>query len=297
MSGELGTLIQLLLRSLETGSVYALAALGIIIVFRTSLITQFAQGSMGMFNTFLVTTLVVSFAVPLWAAMLCGAVSAVICGFLVDFFIIRRAKRVTPVGRQIITLGLIMIFLGLAPMVFGVDPLLLPRFITGGDFRIPGLGASISHNAVLNISIGLVLMGTLFYILQKTKLGLAVRVTASNEPTARLMGVPTRTVTLLAWAVAGVLGMLSGVMIAPATTVTVTLMNIVQVNALFACVLGGFQTFYGPVIAAYIIGIGNNLLVYYVSSVWGGQIMYLLILIFLIFRPNGLVGKKYVKKV
>jgi branched-chain amino acid transport system permease protein len=291
----MSTFIQLLLRSLETGSVYALASLGIIIIYRTSLITHFAQGSMGMFNTFVVTTLVISASMPLWAAVLCGAVSAVVTGFLVDFVIIRRAKKVSPVGKQIITLGLIMIFLGVSPMMFGVDPLMLPRFITGGDLSV--LGASISYNAILNICIGLALMGGLFYILQKTKAGLAVRVTASNEPTARLMGVPTRSVTLLSWAAAGILGMLSGVMIAPTTMVTVTLMNSVQVNALFACVLGGFQTFYGPVLGAYIIGIGTNLLVYYVNSVWGNQLMYLLILVFLIFRPNGLIGKKFVKKV
>jgi branched-chain amino acid transport system permease protein len=128
-------------------------------------------------------------------------------------------------------------------------------------------------------------------------MGLAVRTTASNEPVARLMGVPTRQVTLAAWALAGVLGCLSGVMIAPTTTVTTSLMDAVQVNALFGCVLGGFQTFYGPVLGAYVIGVGRNFLVYYVSSIWGEQIMYLLILIFLIFRPNGLIGRKFVKKV
>lgn len=291
----MGTFVQLLLRSLETGSVYALAALGIIIIYRTSLITHFAQGSMGMFNTFVVTYAFTSLSLPLWASVLCGVLSAVITGFLVDFLVVRHTKKVSPVGKQIITLGLIMVFLGLTPMLFGVDPLLLPRFIPAGD--IPILGASISYNAVLNISVGLVLMGGLFFVLQKTKIGLAVRTTASNEPTARLMGVPTRRITLMAWAVAGVLGCLSGVMIAPTTTVTTGLMNAVQVNALFACVLGGFQTFYGPVLGAYIIGIGRNFLVYYGSSVWGEQIMYMLILVFLIFRPNGLVGKKFIKKV
>ncbi len=291
----MSTLLQLFMRSLETGSVYALAALGIIIIYRTSNITHFAQGSMGMFSTFVVTYFFTSFKLPLWAATLCGIAAAIVIGFLVDFLIIRHTKKISPVAKQIITLGLIMVFLGLAPMLFGVDPLQLPKFITSGDFSVGG--ASISYNAVLNIFIGVALMGGLFYVLQRTKMGLAARITASNEPTARLMGVPTRTVTLVAWAVAGVLGCLSGVMIAPTTTVTTTLMNAVQVNALFACVLGGFQTFYGPVLGAYIIGVGRNFLVYYVSSVWGEQIMYLLILLFLIFRPNGLVGKKFIKKV
>jgi branched-chain amino acid transport system permease protein len=295
MSDVISTIFQLLMRSLETGSVYALAALGIIIVYRTSLIMHFAQGSMGMFSAFAVTFLFNIYGVPLWASVIAGVAVAIFMGFCIDFFIIRRARRATAVGKEIITLGLIMIFLGLAPMLFGVEPMLLPKFISSGDVGFGG--ASISYNAILNITLGVVIALALFLILQKTKFGLAVRTTASNEPTARLMGVPTRLVTLVAWAVAGVLGMLAGIMIAPTTTVTTGLMNAVQVNALFACVLGGFQTFYGPVIGAYAIGVASNFLKYYVSSVWGEQILYLFILLFLLFRPNGIIGKTFVKKV
>jgi branched-chain amino acid transport system permease protein len=84
---------------------------------------------------------------------------------------------------------------------------------------------------------------------------------------------------------------------APTTTVTPNLMDSVQLNALIACVLGGFQTFYGPVLGAYIIGIVKNLFVYYISSVWGDQLLYISILIFIVFRPHGLIGKKVIKKV
>jgi branched-chain amino acid transport system permease protein len=144
-------------------------------------------------------------------------------------------------------------------------------------------------------------MSLFFYILQRTKWGLAVRTTASNELTARLMGVPTKTVTMVAWALAGVLGVLSGVMIAPATKVDLNVLDAVQINALIACVLGGFQSFYGPVIGAYIIAIAKNMIVFYGQplglDVWGEQLVLLSILIFIIFRPNGIIGKKIVKKV
>jgi len=289
------TFLQLVLRSLETGSIYALAALGIIIIYRTSNITHFAQGAMGMFNTFVVTYLFTSAKMPLWMAILGGVTTALISGFLVDFIIIRHTKKVAPISKQIITLGLIMIFVGVAPFLFGVDPLNLPAILPNGAVSIGG--ASISYNGIFNISFGLVLMGILFYILQKTKWGLAIRTTASNEATARLMGVPTKTVTMVAWAIAGALGVLAGVMTAPFTSVNLNLMDGVQLNALIACVLGGFQTFYGPVLGAYIIGIVKNLLVYYVSSVWGEQLLYVGILIFIVFRPYGLIGKKIIKKV
>lgn len=291
----MSTFLQIILRSLETGSIYALAALGIIIIYRTSNITNFSQGAMAMFNTFVVTYLFGSAGMPLAVAIAGGVASAIVTGFLVDFLIIRHTKKVSPVAKQIITLGLIMIIVGIAPLLFGVDPLRLPRLINEGDFRF--LGASISYNGMFNISLGLALMLFLFYVLQKTKWGLAVRTTSSNEHVARLMGVPTKNVTMAAWAVAGVLGVISGVMTAPMTSVTLNLMDEVQITALVACVLGGFQTFYGPVLGAYIMGITRNLLLYYGSSIWGGQILYILILLFLVVRPYGLIGKKVVKKV
>jgi len=289
------TFLQVIFRSLETGSLYALASLGIIIVFRTSNITNFSQGAVAMFNTFVVTYFFNSMGWPLWMAIIAGVISAIIVGLLIDLVIIRHTRKVSPVAKQIVTLGMVMIVLGIAPMLFGVDPLRLPRLIENGNISI--LGADISYNGLFNIVFGIAIMATLFYILQKTKVGLAVRATASNEYTAKLMGVPTKTVTMGAWAVTGILGVLSGVMAAPMTSVTLNLMDEIQINALIAVVLGGFQTFYGPVIGAYIIGISRNLLLYYGSSVWGGQILYILILVFLVFRPYGLIGKKIIKKV
>lgn len=291
----MSTFLQLLFSSLETGSVYALAALGIIIIFRTSRMTNFAQGSIGMFNAFIATFFLMKTGASTVVAVLVGMTSAFLTGITVDMVIMRHSKKISPISKQMITFGLIMLFLGIAPMVFGSSPMAFPRFIQSGSVEI--MGASVTHNALLNITIGVVLMLGLFYFLQKTKWGLAVRVTASNEKTAQLMGVPTKNVTMGAWAVAASLGALSALMLAPAISVNVSMMDNVQINALIACVLGGFQTFYGPVIGAYIIGLSKNMLSYYVSSTWGGSLVYVLFLLFIVFKPNGLIGKKRIKKV
>ena len=291
----MSTFLQLFLRSLETGAIYALAALGVIIVYRTNFMVNFAQGTMGMFGAYIVTTLYAKMGLSLPVCILLGIVSGALIGVVVDFLVIRRTKRVAGSGKEIITLGMMMAFLGITPMLFGVDPMRLPKLIETGDLNI--LGANISFNSLFNIVFGLGLTVALFLILQKTKLGLAIRTTASSERTARLMGVPTKLVTLFSWVLAMILGTLAGVMIAPSTSVTTNLMDSVQVNALIACVLGGFQTFYGPVIGAYIIAVLNNMLSYYVDSTWGLQIVYLLIIIFIVFKPVGLIGKKVTKKV
>ena len=90
----MGTFVQVILRSLETGSIYALAALGIIIVFRTSIIVNFAQGVIGMFSTFVVAYLFNSKGFPLWLSIIGGVASAVVVGVLIDFLIIRHTKKV-----------------------------------------------------------------------------------------------------------------------------------------------------------------------------------------------------------
>jgi len=287
--------LQLLLRSFETGAIYALEALGIIIIFRTSLVVNYSQGVIGMFGAYAVTTLFIRTGIILPFAVLAGVFAAILVGVVVDFTVIRHTKSMDGAGKQITTLGLLLIFLGITPLIFGTDPLRLPRIIEQGSLIIGG--ANLSYNSLLNISFGLALTCGLFILLQKTKLGLGIRATASNSRTARLLGIPTARITLLSWSLAAVLATLSGVMIAPATSVTPNLMDYVHVNALIACVLGGFSTFYGPAVAAYLMAVCNNMLMYYVSSVWGNQLLYLLIVVFIIFKPVGLFGKRTMAKI
>lgn len=295
----MSTFLEIVLRSLEYGSIYALAALSIILVYRTSNITNFAQGVLGMFSTYVVAKMVHVFGAPIFLAVLVGMLSAIIIGFIIDILIIRRTKNVSPVSKQIITLGLMSVVLGLAPEIFGVYDMSLPKFIPNGSLSL--FGAALSYNALFNIILGIVIMLGMFYILQKTKWGLAIRTTASNETTARIMGVPTKTVTMVSWGIAGALSCLAGTMAAPFSSVSLTFMNDIQVIALLSCVLGGFQTFHGPVVAAYIISVGTNLLQFYLKvpsgTIWGKPILYVLILVFLVFKPDGLFGKKTVKKV
>ncbi len=289
------TFIQLFLRGLETGSVYALATLGIIIIARTSGVTNFALGTIATLNTYVVAWLSGKMGVPLLPSILIGVICAILISFLIDLLLIRHTMKITPMSKQIIALGLIMIFSGVAPSVFGVDPYPMQYLLSTESIRIGE--AALTYNSMFNIGLVLAVLIGLFYLLQKTKLGIAIRTTASIEPVARLMGVPTKLVTLFAWTLACVLGTLAGVMVSPSTTVHINLMAGVQMNALFACVLGGFQTFYGAVVAAFILGVGKNLLVYFVSDSWGEQILFVLVLVVLAVRPVGLFGKKYIKKV
>ncbi|MFV0440444.1 MAG: branched-chain amino acid ABC transporter permease [Lachnospirales bacterium] len=287
--------IQILFSSLESGCVYALATLGIIIIFRTSRVTNYAQGTIGMFGAFAATSFLVSTGANEFVAAFVGMITAFLLGTCINFVIIRPAKNASPVSKQILTFGVIMLVLGVAPMLFGSVPLQFGKFIKTGEFTL--LGASLTYNAMFNIVVGIGLMVILFSFLQYSKWGLAVRATATSEQTAELMGIPTELVNMGAWAIASMLSTLAAIMVAPATTVTVGLMDTVQIFALIALVLGGFQTFHGPVIAAYLIAFAKNLISFYISSTWSLAILYIAILLTIVILPNGLFGKKVVKKV
>ena len=288
-------ILRILFNSMQTGSTYALAALGIALIWKTSRTTNFAQGSIGTLNAYVAGILLVSWGWNIWLVAAASMVTAFFTGILIDAFIIRPAARVSPISKQIITLGLIMVIVGLIPLLFGVDPYRLPSFIPGASVTVAG--AALRYNTVFVVTISLALMGGLFWFIQKTRWGLAIRVTAISESTSRLMGVPTKTVTMISWASAAMMGTLAALIVAPQASVNPNMLLDVQVSAFFAGVLGGFSTFAGPVVGSFIIAFSRNFTAFYISDIWGNVIVYSLILVFLYFKPYGLFGKKSVKKV
>ena len=289
-------LLRLLFNSLETGSVYALAALGIVLIFRTSRTTNFAQGMIGTFNAYIAAFVMLSFGLSIWLVALAALVTAFITGIIIDTLIIRPASKVSPISKQIITLGIIMVIIGIIPWFFGVDSLNLPRFIPN-SYQVNIYGAGLRYNTVFVILLSMTLMGGMFWFIQYTKWGLATRVTASDETTSKLMGVPTKNVTMISWATAAILGTLAALIVAPRVSVYANMLLTVQISAFFAGTLGGFSTFFGPVVGAFIIAFGRNFAQFYISDIWGNVIVYTSILVFLYFKPYGIFGKKPTKKV
>jgi branched-chain amino acid transport system permease protein len=289
------SLIQIIFRSIEMGGIYSLAAFGITLIFRSSNMTNFAQGSMAMFNAYISYILMKSlgFSTPL--AALFGVIISLVIGGFNYLTIIKKAENASSVAKQIITMGLIILLTGLAPIIFGTDPVYFPTILPNKTFTV--LGSAITYNGLFNIGVSVILVTVLFLLLKYTRFGLGIRMTASDKETAMLMGVRTDMVTLFAWAIAGAFGLISAIMIAPMSGVQPNMMNTIQIAALISCVLGGLNKFWGPIVAAYIFAIGRNVLLLYVSSTWGEQILYVLIILIINLRPQGLFGRKEIKKV
>ena len=282
-----------------------LATFAITLIFKTSYTTNFAQGVISAIGAYVAVELTLEKGLPLWGVAILGVVVAFVVGLLIDVLIFRRGKNVNAIGKQIITMGLISLFVGIIPFVFAVanyesvpvQPFIpLTEKLTLGQISIP-------YNTLVGIGITIVLMVLVFVLLQKSKWGLSVRATASNEIVAGMMGINTKVITAISWAIAGALGAVAAVIyIGNATFSSPLVMTTTQINAFLAGILGGFATFYGPVAGAAIIYLLNALvgcICIHVPelSMWKPAVVYGVVMLLVLWKPQGLFGKKMVKKV
>lgn len=298
--------LQTILDKLLSICVLSLASTGIVLIFKTSLTTNFAQGMMATVGAFFAAKVILyltansgmSALMMIFIAMIGSALVAFILGVVIDVFIIRKAKSVSSAGKQMITMGLVLVLSGLMPVVFGAVPLEIPRLSYDiMPVTLFGLSLTITKHTFYSMIITVVLLGILFSTLRFTKWGLGVRATASNETVAGMMGVNTRIITAMSWAIAGALGGVAAVMAAPfGGQVTVGLMVPTQVNGFMAAILGGFSSFGGPLVGAMLIPLLSGLLSYF-AFLWQNAIVYLIILLIVLVKPLGLFGKRIAKKV
>jgi len=294
----LQTVLQTILSNIHLAGVLVLATTGIMLVFRTSFTTNFAQGMMAIVGVFTAATLITRFEVNKWVAVVIGIGISFLLGLFIDTMIIRKAKNVNVVGKQMITMGLVIIISALIPIIYGTIPLEFGRFIEGNlDFTLGSMDLYITNNGLLTIGVAGLIVTTIFISLYFTKWGLGVRATASNEMVASMMGINTRVITAMSWSIAGGCGAVAAILLASQSgTVDSTMMTSVQVNGFLASVLGGFGSFYGPIIGALIIPLSKALIAIY-NSLWSGVILYSLVLLIVLIKPIGLFGKKINKKV
>ncbi len=294
----LRTILQTILSNAHLAGILVLATTGIMLVFRTSFTTNFAQGMMAMVGVFTAAMLMTKLGVNRWLAVGLGILISFLLGLFIDTMIIRKAKNVNIIGKQMITMGLVIIISAVIPLVYGTIPYEFGRFIEGNvNMNLFGMELYITKNGLLILGVAAAIVSVIFVCLYFTKWGLGVRATASNEMVASMMGINTRVITAMSWSIAGGCGAVAAILMASQTgTVDSIMMTPVQVNGFLASVLGGFSSFYGPIVGAVLIPIGKALIAI-VDSLWSGVILYSLVLLIILIKPIGLFGKKIAKKV
>ncbi len=282
-----------------------LATFAVTLIFKTSYTTNFAQGVISAIGAYVAVELSMTNGYPIWMVAIVGVLAAFILGVAIDVLIFRNGRYVNALGKQIITMGLISIIIGVIPFIFKVAKMeAVPAFpfihLTQG-LQIGEI--FIQYNTIIGVAITIILLAAVFLLLQKSKWGLSVRATASNEIVAGMMGINTKVITAISWGIAGAFGAVAAILyIGNVTLSNGYVMTTTQINAFLAGILGGFATFHGPVFGAVII-YGLNILVGCLCihmpelSTWKSAIVYLIVMLLVLWKPQGLFGKKLVKKV
>ena len=288
---------------LSSGAIYALVALGLVVIFRGTGHLNFAQGEMGTLSAYVVWMLNDA-GVTLIVATLLGMMFGFGFGAATELTIVRPLAKRSVLAVFVASIAL---FLGINAYTTGIwgappDEALDSLFPNDPDDFARIFGAVWRYQAIGALVVTLVMAGLLFLLLQRTRFGLAMRGVASNADSARLVGVPTGRILSGSWAIAGALGALAATLHAGNQgQVTPILMLTVFVYATAAATLGGLDSTGGAVIGGLLIGVVENLAAEYFED-WVGQEMklavaLLCILVVLLVRPSGLFGTAKVERV
>jgi branched-chain amino acid transport system permease protein len=287
---------QLLISGLSFGSLYALIALAMVIIYKTSEVPNFGQGEMAMISTFVAYMLLVSFNYSFAISFLGALIFAGILGVALEFLFLRRAKEPNVLNLILITIGFEMLLYGLASWKWGADQRDFPFPVS--DFDIIHIGpAVISHLNIATLFITLMLMLLLFLFFKYTKVGIAMKATQQNAMAARINGIRTNRIMSITWAMSSVIGAVAGILMAPIATLDPNLMLDPLLKGFAAAVLGGMTTLVGAVLGGYLLGIIENLFGGYVSLEFKSVVAFGIIVLVLYFKPSGLFARHYVKKV
>ena len=291
----LSELLQVLVSGATVGSIYALVALGLVLMYRTTRILNFAHGDIGVTATFIAYVLLTSLDIPFGLSFVLALVAAAVIGGLIYLLLVRPAKNRTELGLLILTLGLALTLGGLNALVFGSDNKVVPTLVPDSIVRFGG--ASFSFASLVTAGFGLVLMLALWALLTFTRLGVAMRAVAQREDVAEAMGLPVRRVLLATWAAAAVLAAAAAMLFAPTTLLNPTTMLDPLSKGFVAAVIGGMNSLPGAVLGGYVLGVLELVVGIYVSLEFKASFAFLAVILVLVFRPHGLLGRADVKRV
>jgi branched-chain amino acid transport system permease protein len=288
------TILQLVLNGLAVGCIYGLVALGFVLIYKTTELVNFAQGDLLMLGAFTCYMFVVWYGVGYWAAFALAIVAVALFGALLDATVLRRVIGQPQFAVVMLTIGLGATFRSFASITWGSEIYTLP---TPFSARQTMLGkVSVSHEYVAIIVGTVLLCAVLYAFFTYTKVGVAMQATSQNQLAAYYMGIPVKRMFSLIWAISAGVAAVAGVLLAPVSLIDVNL-GFIGLKAFAAAVLGGFGSILGALIGGLTIGLIEMFAGTYLPQGFKDVAAYVVLLIVLAVRPQGMFGTVGRKKV
>lgn len=287
-------LVQFLLSGLTVGAIYALVALGFSIIYNASQVINFAQGEFvmigGMCGVWLVNV-----GLPLPVAVVLAVAASALLGLVLEKFAVEPARGAPVVTLIIITIGASILLRGLATLVWDKKIHALKSF--SGDTPLQVAGATILPQSlwVLGVTFAIVLLLAWFF--GRTLTGKALLATSHNRLAAQLAGISVRQVLMLSFSLSAALGAIAGILIAPITFTSWDVGVMLGLKGFAAAILGGLGSGPGAVVGGLVLGITESMSAGYLSSAYKDAIAFVILLVVLVFAPNGLFGRRGFERV
>jgi branched-chain amino acid transport system permease protein len=286
---------------ISKGAVYALVAVALVLVFRSTRVVNFAQAGQAVFTSYVGLTVfnrTDSYILAFVAAVLAG----IIIGALVDWLVMRpvaaHAKgSASGVTQVIATLGLLGMFEALSGLIWGGEPRPYPTPVSTQGLEIAGTQVAFSLFNVFTVVTVVIVMIIFSILIQRTRLGLALRAAAFRPDIAALSGIRVNRMRLLGWALAGAAGGVAGVLITtPPNNLSPNALDLVLVFGFTAAVIGGLDSLIGAVVGGLVLGLGLSFIEAYVDGSLTFVAVFLVLLVTLLVRPRGLFGSAEVRR-
>jgi len=288
---------EVVLNGLLTGVMYSLVALGFVLIFKASGVFNFAQGVMVLFAALTLVGLM-DLGVPLILALLLTVGVMVALAFVVEKFMLRHLVNQEGIILFMATIGLTFFLEGLGEMIWGSNVKRLDIGIPDQPVEFGGI--LLNSFDMVAAATGAVLVAGLAIFFQKTSIGRALRAVADDHQAALSVGIPLKTIWVVVWSVSGIVALVAGIMWGAKSGVQFSL-SLIALKALPVLILGGFTSVPGAIIGGLIIGVGEKVAEVYWGPAFGGAIenwfAYMLAMMFLLFRPQGLFGERIIERV
>lgn len=282
----MGNFVDFFLGGFANGAVIALMALALVLVWRSTRVVNFAQVGQAMFTTFIALT-IVNLTGSWLIGLIGGIISGAILGLIIHVLVMRPVRRADSSGAIIATFGALIALQSLAAMIWSPEPRAYPTPVPYTGLTLLGRVVPFTAYDVLVLVFAIVLVLVLTIVLTRTKLGLSMRASAFNPEVARLSGVRVSRMLAAGWAIAGMVGAVAGILIAPTATLSPTSFDIFLVFAFTAAVIGGLDSLVGAVAFGIGTGLVLSLVTGYSDASNAALVALVLLALNLWFKPEG----------
>jgi branched-chain amino acid transport system permease protein len=281
--------LQLATSGLAMGALYSLIALGFVMIWNTAAVVNFAQGEFAMLSMFFLYTLSSLWGVNVWIAIVLAVAATALLGYLFERGLVRPLVRSDPLTVIMMTIGLQIFLSNGAKFVWGTEPKAFPAYIGGGNLRL--LGVTMSAQSLAVIAVVFVLALVLHGISQHTRLGKSLRAIAQDREASALMGIRIERTVAAGFALSAALAGVAGVLMAPLVFVAADVGLPLLIKSFIAAVIGGFGSYPGALIGGLLIGVLDNLVGFYISTDYRDVVLFGVLIVILLLRPQGLFPK------